>query len=240
LEYIAIDGAGNLYVIDSINRNLRKITPEGVVSTPEVFFGGEVAFDGAGNMYQRDYHSIQKISPSGLSSYLVRPPKYPVGHLETIMSYLPEGGAGFAVIAVALVNVMLLVMGIAFAANWVVQVVWKAALKTRPPAIFYSLAALAVSLLIAALGIFALPEFRNVYQQFGANWPTVTLIAVYLTERYLPLLLVIVMLVLLVVLRNKPRRERYFAVIFAGETALLFMIVGSLFWPLYKVGETMR
>lgn len=80
---LAVDGAGNVYLADQINRTLRKIAPNGVVST---FAGaalvsgsadGEAAvatflaptnpaMDGAGNVYLADQHAIRKIAATGV------------------------------------------------------------------------------------------------------------------------------------------------------------------------------
>jgi len=79
---IAIDKAGNLYVADTGNNRIRKVTAEGEVST---FVGGEEGFadgegsnarfyypygitvDAAGNFYgaDKDNHRIRKITPKG-------------------------------------------------------------------------------------------------------------------------------------------------------------------------------
>jgi sugar lactone lactonase YvrE len=83
----AIDSAGNIYVADSINAVIRKVTPGGVVTTlagqPQVhghadgpassamFFGpNALAIDGSGNLYAGDGWRIRKISPSGVVSTL--------------------------------------------------------------------------------------------------------------------------------------------------------------------------
>lgn len=86
---IAADGAGQLYLADTANSTIRKVTPAGAVTTlagaPGHFnsFDGAgadaqfyhpegVALDAAGNLYVADTwnHTIRKVTPSGLVSTL--------------------------------------------------------------------------------------------------------------------------------------------------------------------------
>ena len=69
---VAVDRAGNLYVADSLNHTIRKVTAAGVVTTLEsgaaLFYDpAGVAVDGAGNVFvaDRGNSTIYKIAPSG-------------------------------------------------------------------------------------------------------------------------------------------------------------------------------
>ena len=83
---LKIDSSGNLYVADNANHCIRKITPEGVVTTvvgsdisgnfvitdnsPHVYFKDPyaLAIDPVGNLYLADHnnHRIRKITPAGV------------------------------------------------------------------------------------------------------------------------------------------------------------------------------
>ncbi len=85
LPAIAADSTGNLYVVDSIYNNVRKITPDGAVTTlagtagvtgsadgqgPAASFNSPqgIAVDGAGNVYVADTKNnlIRRITPAGV------------------------------------------------------------------------------------------------------------------------------------------------------------------------------
>ena len=68
---MALDGAGNLYIVDRVNDRIRKVDSAGVISTvagrEQLSNPQSVALDGAGNLYIADTgnHRIHKVDSAG-------------------------------------------------------------------------------------------------------------------------------------------------------------------------------
>ncbi|MCI0625520.1 MAG: IPT/TIG domain-containing protein [Acidobacteria bacterium] len=109
---IVVDGAGNLFIADASNHRIRKVTPEGLITTvagtgrtgpdgcafhgdgAEAVFAGlcfpsDVAVDPKGNLFIADSHnnSIRKVSSNGIISTFMGDPCY------GCWDYISENGA---------------------------------------------------------------------------------------------------------------------------------------------------
>jgi len=86
-EGLAVDAQGNIYVTDLGNRTIRKVTPDGAVTTLAGLAGAfgaadgigsearfvyptAIAVDGAGTAYVADVYTVRKISPAGVVTTL--------------------------------------------------------------------------------------------------------------------------------------------------------------------------
>jgi hypothetical protein len=84
---VAVDSSGNVYVADSGNATIRKVTPRGLVTTlaglaeergnadgtgtaARFFLPSAVAVDSAGNVYVADSFTIRKVTPGGVVTTL--------------------------------------------------------------------------------------------------------------------------------------------------------------------------
>ncbi|MGF7074118.1 gliding motility-associated C-terminal domain-containing protein [Mucilaginibacter sp. R-33] len=87
---VALDNAGNLYVSDSGNSAIRKITPAGVVSTFATGFNfpRELRVDGTGNIYINEHNgnTVKRISSNGAVTIIAGGGKKDANGVSAILS----------------------------------------------------------------------------------------------------------------------------------------------------------
>ena len=64
---VAVDGSGNLFIGDTANSTVRKVTPSGIIST--VIGGGlTVAVDGNNDLFTSDVQTVYEVTPAGMAT----------------------------------------------------------------------------------------------------------------------------------------------------------------------------
>jgi uncharacterized protein (TIGR03437 family) len=93
---VAIDGAGNIYIADAGNANIRKISTDGVITTLAAQINGDIlAVDSNGNLYMPGNCLIRKVDKNGNVSTFAGNGKCTTsgdGGLATSASTFPAGG----------------------------------------------------------------------------------------------------------------------------------------------------
>jgi trimeric autotransporter adhesin len=65
-QHVARDSAGNLYIADTFNNEIRKVTPDGTINTlAKVGSPNAVAVDGSGNVFVAHFNEIVKVDSKG-------------------------------------------------------------------------------------------------------------------------------------------------------------------------------
>jgi uncharacterized protein (TIGR03437 family) len=71
---VTIDSQGNLYIADVGNQRVRKVSPDGIISTEVEAFGRALAVDKADNLYFADGGGVHRIGPLGTLTTLTTTP----------------------------------------------------------------------------------------------------------------------------------------------------------------------
>ena len=103
VDGLAVDAGGNLFIADDLNRRVRRVSPDGIITTvagngtlghsgdggratsAELYAPGWVAVDGAGNLFITEIGNIRKVSPNGIITTIT-------GNGDLFAGYSGDGG----------------------------------------------------------------------------------------------------------------------------------------------------
>src|SRR5262249_7367403 len=103
VDSLAVDGVGNLFIADDLNRRVRKVSLDGIITTvagngslghsgdggqatsAELYAPGWVALDGVGNLFITEIGNIRKVPPDGIITTIT-------GNGAPLAGYSGDGG----------------------------------------------------------------------------------------------------------------------------------------------------
>ena len=103
VDGLAVDAGGNLFIGDDLNRRVRRVSPDGIITTvagngslghsgdggqatsAELYAPGWVALDGVGNLFITEIGNIRKVSPNGIITTIT-------GNGAPLAGYSGDGG----------------------------------------------------------------------------------------------------------------------------------------------------
>lgn len=148
-----------------------------------------------------------------------------------------EGGGGQflgAVIFLCIFEAALI--WLAYLGLWFTQKFWTAQSNETSGRWFYLFlfAALLTAIMLALIGIFAIPDFEALYASFNTELPSVT--KTVISDRYLLVLALVAVAILWRWSGNKPRKANYFAYLLLFEMGLVLFVLWALYQPIFVMG----